>query len=150
MSETKTRPNLPCLCASLRRAARAVTQRYDEALRRAGLRATQFTLLQALSRAGALTQGDLGDLLALDSTTLTRTLEILRRRGWIAKRQGDDRRERRLSLTHSGEARLRRALPHWEKVQAQMRHRLGSKRFKSLLGLSDKVTTAAMEGGTLQ
>ena len=36
---------LPCMCASLRRAARALTQLYDDALRPLGLRATQFTVL---------------------------------------------------------------------------------------------------------
>jgi hypothetical protein len=42
-------PNLPCMCASFRRAARVLTQLYDDALRPLGLRTTQFTILQALS-----------------------------------------------------------------------------------------------------
>lgn len=63
----------PCMCATLRRASRALTQLYDEALRPLGLRATQFTVLQALSFTGEVSQGELGQLLAMDSTTLTRT-----------------------------------------------------------------------------
>jgi DNA-binding MarR family transcriptional regulator len=65
---------LPCACASLRRASRAVTQIYDQELRGLGLRVTQFTLLQAMELASNLTQGRLGELLSLDSTTLTRTM----------------------------------------------------------------------------
>ena len=73
-------PPLPCFCASLRRASRALTQVYEQALRPLGLRGTQFTVLQALSLAGEVPQGELGRILAMDSTTLTRTLEIMRRR----------------------------------------------------------------------
>src|ERR1051325_10331490 len=94
---------LPCACAGLRRAARAVTRLYDEALRPSGLRVTQFSLMQVLGRArGTLTQGTLGDLLALDSTTLSRTLRPLERRGWIRTVPGPDRRGRRPGPTQPG------------------------------------------------
>ena len=42
---------LPCLCASFRRASRALTQLYEQALRPLGVRATQFTVLQVLQLA---------------------------------------------------------------------------------------------------
>ena len=99
-------PKLPCGCATLRRAARALTQLYEEALRPFGLRSTQFTILQALSFTGEITQGELGRILAMDSTTLTRTLEIMRRQGWITKRRGKDKREWRLQLAVNGKAQL--------------------------------------------
>src|SRR5205823_2489322 len=70
----ETLPALDCACASLRRAARAVTQAYEAALKHSGLRATQFTLLQVLERTGTSPQAALGELLALDPTTLSRTL----------------------------------------------------------------------------
>jgi len=65
------------MCASFRRAARALTHLYDEALRPVGLRATQFTIMQVLSLAGEVSQGQLAQMLAMDSTTLTRTLQIM-------------------------------------------------------------------------
>jgi len=104
-------PILPCMCASLRRASRALTQLYDEALRPVGLRATQFTILQALSLAGEVSQGGLAQILAMDSTTLTRTLRIMGREGWIAERRGQDRRERLLRLANAGRHQFNRALP---------------------------------------
>ena len=55
-------PALSCMCASLRRASRVLTQHYDEAMRPLGLRATQFTILQALSLVGEISQGRLGRL----------------------------------------------------------------------------------------
>jgi DNA-binding MarR family transcriptional regulator len=135
-------PALPCMCANLRRASRALTQPYDDALRPLGLRATQFTLLQALSLAGEVSQGVLGHILAMDSTTLTRTVEIMNRRGWIAKRHGKDRRERRLYLTKSGEAQLNRATPAWQKVQAKLRAQLGDRRWDNLLRLTHEAVSA--------
>jgi len=79
------------MCANLRRTYRALTQLYEQALRPLGLRATQLTVLQVLSRSGEVSQGQLGEMLAMDSTSLTRTLGIMRHQGWVAERRGDDR-----------------------------------------------------------
>jgi DNA-binding MarR family transcriptional regulator len=131
---------LLCLCGSFRRTSRALTHLYEEALRPLRLRATQFTILQALSLAGEVSQGQLGEMLAMDSTSLTRTLAIMRRQGWIAERRGEDRRERRLRLANAGEVQLRRALPVWEKVQSRLRRQLGEQAWNDLLQLTYQVT----------
>jgi DNA-binding MarR family transcriptional regulator len=133
-------PKLPCLCGSLRRTSRALTQFYENALRPLGLRATQFTILQALSLTGEVTQNQLGEMLAMDSTTLTRTLQIMDREGWIAVRRGQDRRERRLRLSKAGESQFKRALPAWEKVQSRLRRQLGEPAWKNLLDITHQVT----------
>jgi DNA-binding MarR family transcriptional regulator len=138
-------PALDCLCASFRRASRALTQHYDEALRPLGLRATQFTVLQALSIAKDINQGRLGQVLAMDSTTLTRTLAIMSGRGWIAKVPGKDRRERRLRMTQAGEVLYGRACPRWEEVQARLRRRLGTEQWDRLLQFTNNVTATVTE-----
>lgn len=137
------------MCAGLRRASRALTQFYEEELRSVGLRATQFTVLQVLSFAGELTQGELGRILAMDSTTLTRTLKIMNRHGWIGRRRGSDRREWRLRLSKAGEVQLRRALPRWEKVQTQLRLQFGEGQWDALTKLINNVTNAVTEKGDL-
>ena len=136
-------PNLPCMGSSVRRASRALTQLYDEALRPLGLRATQFTILQALSVAGEILQGRLGEILAMDSTSLTRTLAIMQREAWIADRAGEDRRQRWLRLAKAGEAQLKRALPAWEKVQTRLRRELGEKAWKDLFQLTTQLALIA-------
>src|SRR5256885_1880264 len=95
-------PMLPCTCAKLRRAARAVTRLYNRQLRSGGMEITQFTILTALDRVREISQGKLGKLLALDSTTLTRMLALLRKRGWIEEKEGEDRRFRLIRLTSAG------------------------------------------------
>jgi DNA-binding MarR family transcriptional regulator len=134
-------PALPCLCSSFRRTARALSQVYDGGLRATGLRITQFTILQVLARAGEVTQGRLGEMLAMDSTSLTRTLGIMRRRGWIVERRGEDQRERWIRLSKAGETKLKRATAGWEKVQARLREEMGGEvAWENLLQLTNQVT----------
>jgi DNA-binding MarR family transcriptional regulator len=85
----------------------------------------------------------------MDSTTLTRTLRIMGREGWIAERRGEDRRERWLRLAKAGRDQLNRALPRWEKVQAQIERQLGAKRWRDLHQLSNELTTALARKGDL-
>jgi DNA-binding MarR family transcriptional regulator len=139
-------PVLPCMCGSFRRTSRALTQLYEAALRPLGLRATQLTILQVLSLAGEVSQGQVGDMLAMDSTSLTRTLAIMVREGWIAERRGQDRRERRLRLSTAGEAQLKRALPVWEKVQLKLRRQLGDQSWNNLLQLTRQITGLITKG----
>jgi DNA-binding MarR family transcriptional regulator len=137
------------MCAGFRRTSRALTQMYEEALRPLGLRATQLTILQVLERVGEVSQGRLGEILAMDSTSLTRTLAIMARKGWIAEQRGVDRRERRIRLSAAGEAKLKRAMPVWEKVQARLRKKLGKREWGSLLKLTHHVTEIARTQGGL-
>ncbi len=83
----------------------------------------------------------------MDSTTLTRTLRIMGREGWIAERRGADRRERLLRLAKAGRHQLNSALPSWEKTQAQLEHQLGNNRSHDLLNLTNEVTVLGTRGG---
>ena len=134
---------LPCMCASFRRAARALTQVYDDALRPLGLRATQFTILQALSLTGEISQGDLGGLLALDSTTLTRTLRLMRASGWISERRGKDRRERWVKLSAAGRRRFKQASAPWQEVQTRLRDRAGLAKWNEWLAVATEISGQA-------
>jgi DNA-binding MarR family transcriptional regulator len=120
---------------------------YEKELRPEGLRGTQFTILQALTLAGEVTQGKLGEVLVIDSTTLTRTLKIMGREGWVNMRRGEDRREWRLGLTKEGEAIYKRALPAWERTQKKLRKKIGSVEWEQLMRLTNGLTQAVVEGG---
>jgi DNA-binding MarR family transcriptional regulator len=140
-----TLPVLPCACANLRRTARAVTRMYNQELRTTGLELTQFTLLMASNLTGETTQGDLGKLLALDTTSLTRMLRLLTKRGWIGVKAGDDRRQRLLRLTPSGRRKLLQCQPHWERAQEKLQKGLGEPTWRQMGELLTKVTRASVE-----
>ena len=135
---------LPCTCQNLRRLSRIVTRIYDEELRRAGLEITQFGLLTALAEAGEVNQKRLSTGFAMDSTTLTRTLGLLRKQGWIRARRGKDRRERLFSLTGAGKQRLEIAQPHWERAERRLRKELGDAGWKNMKEMIFRMTEAGM------
>jgi DNA-binding MarR family transcriptional regulator len=117
--------SLPCYCATVRQAARAVTSLYEEVLAESPLHATQFTALQILKAAPNLTTTELAEMIGIDQTTATRTLAIIRKMGLAIDRRGSDRRERRWALTSEGEALYRKLRPRWEEAQATFERRLG-------------------------
>lgn len=121
-----------CVCGNTRRASRAIGQRYDAALQPSGLRATQFTLLVAATVMDGGTISQLADRLVMDRTTLARDLDLLARQGLISIAIGSDRRTRIVTLTEAGQQALARAIPLWEKVQAQVVAGLGADRWGAL------------------
>ena len=125
-SRSATPPRLsPCVCNTLRRATRAVTQLYDEALRPSGLRVTQFSVLATLARLGEANLRQLEQALTLDQTTLTRSLALLERDGMVERVAHADRRIKALTLTSRGGKALERARPLWARVQGQVLEELG-------------------------
>jgi DNA-binding MarR family transcriptional regulator len=134
---------LPCTCATLRRAARVVTQQFDAALAPAGLRATQYTLLHALDAIGGCTQGRLGQVLEIDTTTLSRTVSLLEKEGWVESVSGEDRRQRNLRLTRKGRKQLDRARPLWQQVQQTLRHAMGEQPYKDSMAAVDLFAVTA-------
>jgi DNA-binding MarR family transcriptional regulator len=125
MADTLKLQSLPCYCATLRQAARAVTALYEEALADSGLRSTQFTALELLKTAPRLTTTDVAGAMGMDQTTATRTLALIKKAGLATDSPGSDRRERRWALTAAGEATVLRVRPRWEAAQATLEKRLG-------------------------
>lgn len=92
---------------------------YDHALKPSGLKITQFGILRVLSAYPGMTTGAMAEALVMDSTTLTRTLKIIQDSKWIESVPGEDRRERRWSVTEAGKERLEQAVPLWKNAQKE-------------------------------
>lgn len=144
LRKAAARVGTSCACFNLRKAARAVTQLYDDALRPSGLRTTQFTLLALLAGHGAMGVNELAAASVTDRTTLTRNLAVLEREGLVRTRAANaDARIRLAELTDFGRERLSVALPLWERVQDQMQGRLGRAPLAALRGALAGVVDAA-------
>ena len=137
--------DLPCACQNLRRVTRVVTRIYDQELRKAGLEITQFGLLTALALTDEATQKRLSTGFAMDSTTLTRTLGLLLKQGWVRVRRGKDRRERLFRLTQAGKRQMAEAQPYWERAEQRLRRELGDEGWKNMRQTVSRITEAAME-----
>ena len=122
-----------CHCLALRQAARHVTRLYDQSLAPAGLRATQFSILSKLERLGPLTVNALAAEMAMDRSTLGRTMLPLERDGLIAIESGvQDRRSKQLQITKAGARRLDAGLALWAQAQKRFEAQFGGKRAASL------------------
>src|SRR6266481_44296 len=121
-----------CACSNVRKAARAVTQLFDELLQPTGLRSTQFTLLVAVARLREAPVTQLSQALVMDRTTLARNLKPLESLGHLTVEAGTDRRRHLVRLTERGRQALARALPYWEQAQHQVVMRLGQEQWHAL------------------
>ena len=121
-----------CACLNLRKASRAVTQVFDESLQSSALRSTQLPVLVTLAMAESNTITHLAEELVMDRTSLARLLNPLESAGFIQIVPGDDRRTREVSLTIRGKEAVAEAIPLWERAQAYIVARLGSKRWREL------------------
>jgi DNA-binding MarR family transcriptional regulator len=117
----------PCVCSTLRMVTRAVTQLYDDVLRPSGLRVTQFSILATIARMGEANLRGLEDALAIDQTTLTRSVAILERDGLIERAPDPDRRIKAVRLTAKGKRAQAVARPLWGQAQDKVLREWGTK-----------------------
>jgi DNA-binding MarR family transcriptional regulator len=107
-----------CYCLGLRRAARTLSRRYDEALRPLELNNGQFSMLTAIAGLAPVPLNVLADTLAMDRTTVTAALKPLQRRGLVTVEvSSSDLRAREADLTPDGRALVARAIKRWQAIQ---------------------------------
>lgn len=126
---------LPCTCLRLRRIARQITSMYDAALAENGVSIVTYAVLSALSREEPLTLSHLAERVGTDRTTLSRTVDRMRCAGLVEICPGDDRRERRLSLTGHGRATTAAAQRSWRQITKALEDQYGAARLASLHAL---------------
>lgn len=122
-----------CVCLGVRKAARAVSRRYDEAFRPLGITSGQFSILAALLRDRPVPISSLADALGMERTTLTRNLRPLEDGELVATvADKEDRRIRGLRLTAAGHGLLERAIPLWKAQQSESQKRLAGAPWREL------------------
>ncbi len=115
-----------CTCLRFRKAARRVSQIYDQHLEPFGLTITQYGLLAHVRTHDGIGIGALAVKLVMDPTTLTRNLRPLVKRGFVVMAPNpQDRRNRNLHLTDAGRAEYLAARTGWEAAQKQIASVLG-------------------------
>lgn len=126
-----------CHCINLRRANEAVTRYYDRHLAPCGLTVSQYSLLRNLARCEPASVSELAARVALDRTTLTRSLRPLAAAGYIEDSSPAGTRNRQLRLTPFGKKRLAKGVPLWERAQQGVEQALGRDNVSALSGILD-------------
>ena len=141
-------------CASLnfRRVSRAVTALFDKALQESGLRSTQVASHPASAKPPPVSIGAISRVLVIDATTLTRSLNVLRKLGFVTISPRGAMRQRFLNLTSEGEKALARAVPLWRNIQQKFVDQIGKDEWTALRAQLESLSKLAvfLEGGSKQ
>src|SRR3954471_10950065 len=103
-----------CIAGRLRLLNRVVTNLYDDALRPFGVRLSQGNVLAVTAKLGVARPAEVCDILELDASTLSRTVDRMVANGWLEIVPDEDGRSQPFRLTAEGRRLMERALPAWE------------------------------------
>ena len=129
-----------CLVLNTRMAARAVTRRYDKALRPFGITAAQFSILTNMVRQPERSVTEMARSIAIDRTTLSRNLDLLVRKGLVSGHEADKGNGRLVALTREGSDLVQEVLPKWRQAQAEMRELLVAPDLKAVVASLQKLS----------
>ena len=121
-----------CIAVRVRLLNRVITSLYDDALRPLGLKVSQLNILVAAAKLGLARPAVVCEILQLDTSTLSRNLEKMRRNGWIETVADQDARMQPFRLTAKGRRLLDRAVPAWSQAQQKATELLGENGAKVL------------------
>jgi len=122
----------PCICFNLRKAARAITQVYDQMFREIGLTAGQISILLSLCTIGQMTVSELSQAMSTERTTITRNLKPLVRDDLLEISVGEDKRSRQVSITPKGRELCDRSHRLILEFQSKLDRTVGSQRVQEL------------------
>ena len=125
-----------CMCLSIRKASRHITQAYNYEFQGLGINITQFSVLAILFGSGKESITNVAHHLGADRTTVTRAIAILEKKRLINIVLGDDKREKLVALSKKGTEILDLARPRWKSAQSKIEHLLTNQidNLKSNLG----------------
>jgi len=136
-----------CASFNFRRVSRAVTALFDAAIQESGLRSTQFAILTAVAKTQPVSISTISSILVIDATTLTRSLNLLRKLGFLTISPRGARRQRFLNLTSDGEKALAVAIPLWRNIQQRFVDQIGDTQWRTLRGKLEDLSKLAVSMG---
>lgn len=139
MHDKKITPKAPtvrcaeaCAFFNVRRLSRLLERHYSRALAPAGVTASQFAILIAVAATREPSVSALGRTLGMSQSALSRQLAWMAQRGWVSVSAGEGR-SQRVQLAGTGDARIRQALPRWQRAQDAVVASLGEQPWQRLL-----------------
>lgn len=109
------------LCFPLYACAKEIVRQYTPLLETVGLTYTQYITMMVLWEHGSMRSKQIGELLYLDSGTLTPVLKRLEEKGWVTRcRAKDDERNLWVCVTEEGYALRLRVKDIPEQVSTQV------------------------------
>ncbi len=124
LSLIKTRSR-QCIAVRIRLLNRMVTNIYDSALKPFGVKLNQMSILVVVYLAGKIGYDALCKRLKMEKSTASRSIERLKKKGWLAVVSVKDERRKYLKVTAAGEELLGKVHEAWEDAQIKAAELLG-------------------------
>ncbi|WP_407676712.1 MarR family winged helix-turn-helix transcriptional regulator [Planomicrobium stackebrandtii] len=117
----------------------------NEALKEFDLYSSQWSILFCLNQFGSMTQKEIWQYLNVEAPTVTRTIVRLEKSGWIARREGKDKRERIVQLSSFAEQKLPDIEERIRQTEASLVSSLTDEEKEQLLVLLKKIGITGSE-----
>lgn len=118
----------------LGKAYKKVTRVFEEEFRSCDLSLPQFAVLVNTGVAEASTGTEIAERLGSDLSTISRTMELVMKRGLVEQRRAEDRRVRLYSLSSAGREKLAEALPKWKRAKRRILSSVDGEKWNITLG----------------
>ena len=128
-----------CIAVRVRLINRVITAVYDEALRPYELRISQANILTALAQLGETQPALVCRVLRIEKSTLSRDLELMKRKGWLASDPPGGGRSQKIRLTTQGTRLLAKIQPAWERAQAETKALIGPEGERALQQIAEQL-----------
>jgi DNA-binding MarR family transcriptional regulator len=128
-----------CIGFRVRLLNRVITNIFDRALQPLGISLAQGNILMLLAIEEQTSPKDIGMVLMMDKSTVSRNLEGLRAKGWIAIASEGEYQPQLVSLTASGRSLIKKAHGAWQKAQKESSQLLGEDGIAAVHALHAKV-----------
>jgi DNA-binding MarR family transcriptional regulator len=128
-----------CVAGRVRQISRVITAKYDQELAELDVTANQATILSVITVLGQATPTDLAPYLQMDASTISRNVQRMIDRHWLAIIPGEDRRSHFLVVAPRGLDVLRRIRPGWERAQKWAAGILGDEGVSAVCRIASQV-----------
>lgn len=133
-----------CIGVRVRMLNRIVTRVYDDLLRPHGVRFSQMNILTVISMHGEIQPAEIGKILSLEKSTLSRNLKLMEDNGWIVNSPAVTGYGHLLRLSTKGRKLYRKASAAWDQAQAQLESLLGSQTTTAIRLAVDSICSSAV------
>ena len=127
-----------CVGARIRTLNRKISRVYDEAIRPHGIKFSQMNIVTVVGAYGPIQPVEVGRMLSLEKSTLSRNVALMEANGWIEVLPGDGNTQL-LRATREGRNLLKAAAPSWREAQARGKNMLGSESAAELRRATDRI-----------
>ena len=127
-----------CIAVRVRLLNRIITNIYDTAMRPHGISLNQASILTLITMSDTVGHGDLGRMLFMEKSTVSRNIERMKKKGWIATEPSEETGTAVITITPKGGQILEKAYAAWAEAQNEAIRCLGPDGVDSLMKLADR------------